>query len=95
MKKVIVFGDLPIATKIVQFLKTLDDVEIGVVIGNTNPHNNDPWDVPCLFDYVQFKNIPTYTLDSLAAKFEDNELNLGLSCRFSKILKENVISKFK
>ena len=29
MNKVIVFGDLPIATKIVQYLEKMKDVEIG------------------------------------------------------------------
>ncbi len=96
MKKVIVFGDLPIATKIVQFLETLDDVEIGIVIGNNNPHNNDPWeDTPLLFDYAIQKNIPMYSLENLICSYSTNELTLGLSCRFSKIIKKNVIDLFK
>ena len=96
MKKVIVFGDLPIATKIVQFLETLDDLEIGVVIGNANPHNNDPWkNTPLLYDYATQNNIPIYSLDDLISIYSVNDLTLGLSCRYSKIIKKNVIDLFK
>lgn len=96
MKKVIIFGDLPIATKIVMFLEKMTDVEVGVVIGNEMPHNDDPWeDVPLLIEYCKEKNIECYTLTEISQQFEKNELTLGLSCRFSKIIKPDVIERFQ
>lgn len=96
MKKVVVFGDLPIATKIVQFLEKMENVDINVVIGNESPHNHDPWHVPCLVDYVNEKNdIKILTLDDIATKYKDREFTLGLSCRYSKIIKYDVIRKFE
>lgn len=95
MNKVIVFGDLPIATKIVQYLEKMKDVEIGVVIGNERPHNNDPWkDVPLLIDYCLENNIEMYSMEGLLETYKPGELCLGLSCRFSKIIKQPVINLF-
>lgn len=95
MNKVIVFGDLPIATKIVQYLEKMKDVEIGVVIGNERPHNNDPWkDVPLLIDYCLENNIEMYSMEGLLETYKLGELCLGLSCRFSKIIKQPVINLF-
>lgn len=98
MKKyhVIVFGELPIATKITMFLEALGQVEIGVVIGNKTPHNNDPWgDIPLLTEYCEKRNIPTYTIDQINTLFGEGDLDLGLSCRFSVVLKRETIAKFK
>lgn len=95
-RSVIVFGDLPIATKTVMFLQTLPDVEIGVVVGNEKPHNNDPWtDVPLLADYCAQQGLTRYTMDELTQKFGAGELTLGLSCRFSRIIKEELIDRFQ
>ncbi len=96
MRKVIVFGDLPIATKIVQYLESLREVEIGVVIGNDNPNNHDPWEnIPLLKDYVLEKGIKQYTLEELTDTYDKGGLCLGLSCRYSKIIKKPVIDLFK
>lgn len=95
-RSVIVFGDLPIATKTVMFLQTLPDIEIGIVIGNEKPNNNDPWQgIPLLADYCAQQNLHRYTMDELTEQFGTGELTLGLSCRFSKIIKEDLIVKFK
>lgn len=93
---VVVFGDLPVATKIVQYLQTMDDVHISVVIGNKSPNNNDPWkDTPLLYDYAIEARLEILTLDDISTKYEDNYFTLGMSCRFSKIIKLDVLSKFK
>ena len=93
---VIVFGNLPIATKIVMFLKEQSNIELkGVVISDPTPHNNDPWeDTPCLYDYCKREFIPIYKLEELPQYFKNQTLDLGLSCRFSKIIKKNVIDLF-
>ncbi|MBS6939665.1 MAG: hypothetical protein KH161_11525 [Lachnospiraceae bacterium] len=95
--KIIVFGDLPIATKVVMELNEMDNIDlVGVVIGNDNPHVNDPWDdVECLSVYAKENNIRKYTLNDLVENFDENDLDLGLLCRFSKIVKKDIISLFK
>lgn len=96
MYKIIVFGNLPIATRIAEDVienKNLDLV--GVVVGNKKPSNNDPWkDTPTLFDFSVKNNIKMYTLNELDEEFYDNELDLGLSCRFNKIIPKSIINKF-
>lgn len=94
--RVIVFGILPIATRVVMFLENLGNVEVGVVLGNQNPHNNDPWpDVPLLANYCRERNIPTYRLEEIAECFDEQEFDLGLSCRYSEIINEETILRFR
>lgn len=95
--KVVVFGDLPIATKVVIELKKIKNIElIGVVIGNDNPNNNDPWtDIPCLAKYIEGTDIGRLTFTDLKSMYLKQELDLGLSCRFSKIIKKEIIDLFK
>ena len=94
--RVVVFGDLPIATRIVQFLQTLNDVNIFVVIGNKTPNNNDPWkETPLLYDYAHKCNLNVLTLSDISEGYEDGYFTLGLSCRFSRIIKSEVLRKFK
>ena len=94
--KIIVFGSLPIATKIVEYIISNESLELmGVVINDENPNNNDPWEsTPCLYNYVTVNNIQRYTFDDLVEKFKPGELDLGLSCRFGDIIKINVINLF-
>jgi methionyl-tRNA formyltransferase len=95
--KVVVFGDLPIATKIVEYVRGTDETELSaVVIGNENPNNNDPWtDTQCLAEYCKQNYIRTYSLKEFNETFEDKRFDLGLSCRFSKIIKKNTIDMFR
>ena len=96
-KKIVIFGDLPIATKVAMKVKKMVGVELlGVVIGNENPHNNDPWkDIECLEIYAKKNSINIFTMEELKDNFEKFSLDLGLLCRFSKIVKEDIISLFK
>ena len=65
-KKVVVFGSLPIASRIVEFLLE-KEVEVLAVIGSQNPHNNDPWrEVPLLFDCCQSRGVEIADLADLA-----------------------------
>ncbi|PKD44655.1 formyltransferase family protein [Rhodohalobacter barkolensis] len=97
MKKIIVFGDLPIATLVAKHIMEDPNVQlIGVVIGNENPTNNDPWEkVPLLAEYVEREGIHKFSLDELVSKFQKNDLYIGFSCRFSKILKKEHIQLFQ
>ncbi len=98
MKKyrIIVFGNLPIATKVVIELKKQENIELsGVVISDNTPHNNDPWDdIPCMYEFCKANKIEIIPLEDMANKFKTNELDLGLSCRFGKIIKKEVIDVF-
>ncbi len=94
--RVIVFGDLPIATKVVMWICSQPAIElIGVVIGNKKPNNNDPWeDVPLLWQYSEQNAIRQLTLDEIR-NMDDGEVDLGLVCRFGKIIKQDIIDKFR
>ena len=94
--KIVVFGSLPIATKVAKYVNSIIDYElIGVVIGDENPNNNDPWnDELCLGEYARQNNIKCLTLDELSNFYSENDLDLGLSCRFSKIIRKPIINIF-
>ncbi len=97
MKKIVVFGDLPIATLVVEHIMEDPNVQlVGVVIGNEDPTNNDPWEnVPLLTEYADREGIQKFSLEELVGKFQENELYIGFSCRFSKILKKKHIQLFQ
>lgn len=97
MKKIIVFGDLPIATEVCKFISNDSNSElIGVVIGNMNPNNNDPFeDNQLLYDYAVKNNIQIYTISELLETYEKNFFDLGISARFSKIIKKRCLDLFK
>lgn len=94
--KVLVFGNLPIASKVVVGLQNRKDIElVGVVISDKNPHNNDPWDdIPCMYEFCTENDIEIIPIEELAQKFSKQELDLGLSCRFGEIIKKEVIDLF-
>ncbi|MBC3618012.1 hypothetical protein H8R01_11530 [Vibrio metschnikovii] len=93
MKEIIIFGDLPIATKVAKYVSKRSDICLAaVVIGNENPRNNDPWDEQLLIDYAKDNNLKVLTLDEIAKS--EKIYYLGISCRFSKIFKKDVIKKF-
>lgn len=94
-KKVVVFGDLPIATKVVSDLRERSNVSLeGVVIGNRNPLNADPWpDVPLLADYARLHSLREFRLAEFET-FEPNRFDLALVCRYSRILRRSVLKCF-
>ena len=93
-KKVLVFGDLPIATKITKDLLDRKDVDLlGVVLSNKMFNNNDPWtDTPNLKEFAKLNKIKIFNFNELS--LVKSHLNLGFSCRFSRIIPPNVIKKF-
>ena len=74
--RVVVFGNLPIASKVVIELQNNRDIELaGVVISDKYPHNNDPWrDVPCMFEFCNENNIEIIPIEELAQRFGKQEL---------------------
>lgn len=95
--KIIIFGDLPIATKVAEWVRNRSELElVGGVQQNKNAHNHDPWpDVPMFADWCNKENIRLFELDELLDTFEVGEVDLGLSCRYGKIVKNDIISLFK
>lgn len=91
---IVVFGDLPIASKVCEYILEQDELNlVGCVLSNPNAHNNDPWlDTPMLEDFCHNNNIKIFTLNELSAL--NDKLDLGLVCRFSKILKKKTIDLF-
>jgi methionyl-tRNA formyltransferase len=93
MKKIIIFGDLPIATKVARFIENNPDTRLaGVVIGNNNPKNNDPWNDELLIHYAEKNQIDV--LDLEAIKKSEINYDLGICCRFSKKIPQDIINKF-
>ncbi len=94
MKEVVVFGDLPIATKVCKELMKYPEVKLaGVVLGKKDLKNVDPWpDTPILKEYSEEKNIPILNFDVINQK--ENNFFLGISARYSKIIPLRVINKF-
>lgn len=99
MKNIVVFGELPIATKIAQFIDTLEDATVlCVVCENYNAKNADPWhDVPMLFDYARNKDIPILRLKDLKSYCMKKRIvpEVGVTARFSKILKSEHLEVFQ
>ncbi|MCM1048300.1 MAG: hypothetical protein NC433_07740 [Clostridiales bacterium] len=97
MKKIVVFGDLPIATKVCMWIKEESSLElIACVSSNPKAHNNDPWeDIPMLGDYCKANNILLYSYDDFKANYSKKSLDLGLCCRYNKIIKKTEIDIFK
>lgn len=101
MKKyrVIIFGELPIATKVVMELEKNDAIGLeGVVTGihdGIRPISRDPWtDIPFLDQYAEAKGIRIFEQKELKDIFQKGELDLGVLCRYGKILKRETIDLF-
>jgi len=99
MIDVVVFGELPIATKIVQYLESLDGVRVPcVVCENYDANNADPWlDVPMLFQYAKDVGIQVLSLSELQAFLQNSNLKpvVGVTARFSRILRKNHLMLFE
>jgi len=93
-KKVVVFGDLPIATKITKDLISRNDVNlVGVVLSSKKFNNNDPWkNTPCLFEFAKLNKIKILNINDLLTK--KIKVDLGFTIRFNKILSSKLIDKF-
>lgn len=95
--RVIVFGDLPISTKVCMYLLEHRNIDlVGVVIGNSNPKNNDPWmNVPTLEIFAKNNDIKIFDFDNIVNVFDEKSIDLGICARFSRIIKKKHLSLFK
>lgn len=94
--KVVIFGDIPLATKLAEFFILRKDMLLNlVVIGKKKPNNNDPFiDTPLLEEFSLKEKIPII-YDFEKFKSYDFEFDIGVSVRFSKLIPDFVIKKFK
>ena len=95
--KIIVFGSLPLSTKICELLLKNSKVELfAVVLGKSNTVKINIFSkTKSLKDFVLENKITTISLDDLSSNFKENHFDYGITCRFDKILKKEHISKFK
>lgn len=94
-KRVIVFGDLPIATKVTEDLLGRKNVDlIGVILSERKFNNCDPWEeTPNLHEFAKLKKIRILNFNRLLMR--KSQIDLGFTVRFNKILKNEIINKFK
>jgi len=96
-KKVVLLGDIPIATKALKLLHKKQNVDIvGVVCKEQKrTYHNDPWDEPFVYDYAKDNNLPIKTVNDLLEKYKKNDLDIAFSCRNSIILRKPFIELFR
>ena len=94
-KRVVVFGDLPIATKVTKDLLSRKDVDlIGVILSKKKFKNNDPWkNTPNMYEFAKLNNIKILNTNKLLMR--KSQIDMGFTVRFNKILKKKIINKFK
>lgn len=95
-RKIILFGNIPLATKILMLLLSHVNADVeGVVCEKKSVTYNYHYFVePCVYDYATERNIPIFDLDELANTFSERELFLGFSGRYPKILNKNILNLF-
>ena len=95
--KMIVFGTLPLSTKVCELLINNSNIHlVAVVLGKSKPVNINTFEgTHLLKDFASIHKIKTITLDDLCSEFDDNYFDYGITCRFNKILKKEHLSKFK
>lgn len=95
--KIVVFGNLPIATRIVEYIESVEEFELSaIVIGDRNPHNCDPWiETPTLYEYCKQKGLLFLDIKEFGKAFKNQKFDLGLSCRFNKLISSEIITLFK
>lgn len=94
-KRVIVFGDLPIATKVTEDLLSRKNIDlIGVILSKKKFNNSDPWkDTPNLYEFAKLNKIKILNINKLLTR--KSQIDLGFTVRFNQILKNEIINKFR
>lgn len=95
-KKVIILGNIPLATKVVKFCEQHPDIElVGVVCQrNVFDFKNHFGKEPCVYEYARDKSIRVLELKNLL-DYKENELFLGISARNNQIISEEILDKFE
>lgn len=94
MFNVIVLGSLPLSTKIIEMLESMDDVNVvGVICRDINLTYIDESNNKSLpYNYCNFRKIKIYKVEDIKL---NNDLDLAISARNNDILKPWFLNKFK
>lgn len=97
IKKVILFGSIPLATKILKFLISHPCIDVVGVVCEKKSRNfcYHYFKEQCVYDYVLNKDIAILTLKDILTKFKKRELFVGISARNADILNNEILSRFR
>lgn len=92
--RVVVFGCLPVASKILELVDNIEDLSVvGVSINNYSPNLYDPFlEYPFLNQFADQRGIPHMSHDQLAS--DPLGFDLGIAVRYSKFISKDIIDKF-
>lgn len=95
IKKAVIFGNLPIATKVARILRDRSVEIVGCVIGADSKRYYDPWPEVGLAEYSYNEGINLLSFDDVLTLGETIDADIiGISCRFNRIIPKNIISVF-
>lgn len=95
MKNVVLFGSIPVATKVLKLLRKNKDLKvIGVCCKSIENswRNKIKTDDSTVYEYCKKENISIYSHDELIEL--ETKLDIGFSIRYHKILSEQLINRF-
>ncbi|VVS95288.1 pyridoxal-phosphate dependent enzyme [Desulfoluna spongiiphila] len=95
MNRAIVLGSLPIASMVTKELLSRDDVKVEGVILCPYKTDNDPWAIDPLAWFAAKNKIAVLTMSEVVEKFEVGELDCAFLCRYSELVKNDFIKRFK
>lgn len=95
MKRVVVLGSLPIASLICKILLERAGTDLVGVVLCSYAQNNDPWDIEPLAWFAMRNRIPVLSMKEVVEVYAEGELDCAFSCRFSKVIKNPFIKRFK
>lgn len=95
--KVIVFGSIPLATKMLKYFLSRDGVEVaGVVCERSHVRfRNHYFNEPSVYTVALERGVPVYALNEVAALAQATRLTLGFSGRFNRILSKETLQAFE
>lgn len=96
MTNIILFGNQPLASWVVDTIQKSNALNlIGVVTEDTNrDFSHHKIDLPALYEYASNNNIPILDDSQLILELEQRPI-MGLTVRWPKLIKEDVINKFE
>lgn len=90
----VIFGNLPIATRVAKAVLSQGHRVIGAVIEEASSNYWDPFDDSGLKEFCEDKGIPWGSWNSISEAFTEHKPQIGVAARFSKRIPLDVISSF-
>ena len=98
MKKVILFGNIPLGVKILKLLLKKTNISVeGVVCEKKSQQfrHHEFYEEGCVYDYAIKNNIKILETDDILHNYSNKDIFLGISARNATILKTEIIDKFE